>query len=252
LFIVVTNDDGIYSEGISKLAKALNKIAKVTIVAPDRERSATGHAITVHHPLRVTPVKLKENDEIESFMVNGTPSDCVKLAVEAVFDTPPDLIFSGINRGPNLGTDVIYSGTVSAAIEGAILGVPAVAISVAEFETPLYDSAAAFATKLAKRILETGLSKNTILNVNVPSIPVNDINGVAVTHLGYRRYRNTFEKRLDPRGKVYYWMAGEVVEDPIDINSDIGAIKNNMISITPVHFNLTKFDLINEIKQWNL
>lgn len=252
MFIVVTNDDGVYSEGIYKLGKALSRAAKVVIIAPDRERSATGHAITVHRPLRVTPVQIREDNKIEAYTVNGTPSDCVKLAVEVILDRPPDLIFSGINRGPNLGTDIVYSGTVSAAIEGAILGIPSIAISVAEYETPIYDIAAEFALSITKQILQVGLSKDTILNINVPSVEKQDITGVAVTYLGNRRYKNTFEKRFDPRGMVYYWMAGEVVEDPIDINSDVGAIKNNMISITPVHFNLTKYEFIGEIKRWDL
>ncbi|MDI3535392.1 MAG: 5/3-nucleotidase [Thermosediminibacterales bacterium] len=249
--ILVTNDDGIYAEGIKELAITLSKVGEVVIVAPDRERSGTGHAITVHHPLRLEEIKLP-NVNLKAYSVNGTPSDCVKLAVEALLPKKPDIIFSGINRGPNLGTDVIYSGTVSAAVEGAILGIPSVAVSLAAYENVKYGIAAEFALKTAKKIIESGLETDTILNINVPSVEKDDIMGVSVTTLGVRRYTNTFEKRIDPRGKVYYWLAGEVIEDNLDINTDVGAVKNNYISITPIHFDLTKFELLEKIKKWNL
>lgn len=249
--ILITNDDGIYAEGLFAMAREISKIAKVTIVAPDRERSATAHAITMHKPLRVERVNLHDC-HVESWMVNGTPSDCVKLALDALLNDVPDLVLSGINRGPNLGTDVIYSGTVSAAIEAAIYGIPAVAFSVAAYENVSYDYPARFARKLCVSVMEKEFPKDTLLNVNIPPLDEEDIAGVLITHLGSRKYKNCFDRRQDPRGKTYYWLAGEAVEDLDDTGSDVWAIKNNYISITPIHFDLTNYEVIDTIKQWEL
>ncbi|MCG0276547.1 MAG: 5'/3'-nucleotidase SurE [Thermosediminibacteraceae bacterium] len=249
--ILITNDDGIYAEGLLILAREISKIAKVIVVAPDRERSATAHAITMHKPLRVERAYLRDCP-VESWMVNGTPSDCVKLALDALLSDPPDLVLSGINRGPNLGTDVIYSGTVSAAIEAAIYGIPAVALSVAAYENISYDYPAQFARKLCEVLAEKEFPKDTLLNVNIPPLEIEDIAGVLITHLGSRKYKNCFDRRQDPRGKTYYWLAGEVVEDLDDDTSDVWAIKNNYISITPIHFDLTNYEVIDNIKKWEL
>ena len=209
--ILLTNDDGINAPGILALAKRISQIAEVTIVAPDRERSATAHAITMHKPLRTERTALSDCDAT-AWTVNGTPSDCVKLAVEAILDTHPDMVISGINRGYNLGSDVIYSGTVSAAIEASLLGVPALALSAASGEQSCFDFAARFAGNLCEQTKMQKFPKDILLNINVPCIMENDYKGVFVTHLGVRKYENTFEKRQDPRGKSYYWMAGKPVD----------------------------------------
>lgn len=249
--ILLTNDDGIYSKGLAALASEISKIGKVTIVAPDRERSATAHAITMHKPLRVEKVNFPVSD-IAAWKVNGTPSDCVKIALEALLDFTPDIVLSGINKGPNLGTDVIYSGTVSAAIEAAISGVPSIALSIAAFENINYNLASVYATKLCYQISKLEFPVEALLNVNIPSVSEEKIKGLYVTHLGIRKYKNSFDKRKDPRGRTYYWMAGEVIEDLNDVGSDVWAVRNNYISVTPLKFNLTKYDVIETVRRWNI
>ncbi|WP_066635674.1 5'/3'-nucleotidase SurE [Desulfolucanica intricata] len=244
--ILLSNDDGIHAKGLITLYKELKEVAQVFVVAPDRERSATGHGITVHHPLRVKEIELSDN--IIGWAVDGTPADCVKLGLEALLPSPPDLIISGINYGPNLSTDVLYSGTVSAAIEGIINGIPAAAVSLASYKSNDFGYSAFFTRALIENILHNGYWPGVMLNVNIPpGIP----QGVKVTKLGVRRYINCFDKRTDPKGRTYYWMAGEpmdVVTDSPDIDSQ--AIKENFISITPIHFDLTHFSQINDLKNW--
>jgi len=254
LNILITNDDGINSAGLIILAQSISKIANVTVVAPDRERSATAHAITMHKPLRVEKAHIPGCEAL-GYMVNGTPSDCIKIALEALLDYVPDLVLSGINRGPNLGTDVIYSGTVSAAIEAALSDIPAIALSIASHnheENVEYDYAANFVKGLCQQILNKDFPKDTLLNVNIPYTQPEKIAGIAVTHLGKIRYTNSFERRTDPRGRAYYWLSGEAIEDTNNNGSDVWAIKNNFISITPMLFDLTKYDIIEAIKKWNL
>jgi 5'-nucleotidase len=251
LNILLTNDDGVYSQGLAALAGEISKIATVTIVAPDRERSATAHAITMHKPLRVEKVDLPVHN-VTAWKINGTPSDCVKIALEALLDFTPDMVLSGINQGPNLGTDVIYSGTVSAAIEAAISGVPSVAFSITAYENINYNQASVFAGKLCHQISKYDFPNDALLNVNIPPITEEEIKGLYITHLGTRKYKNSFDKRKDPRGRTYYWMAGEVIEDLNDVESDVWAIRNNYISITPLKFNLTNYDIIETIRQWNI
>ena len=249
--VLLTNDDGINSQGIIILAQEMSKIATVAVVAPDRERSATAHAITMHKPLRTQKVSIPGCDA-KGWMVNGTPSDCVKLAMDVLLDFSPDMVLSGINRGYNLGTDVIYSGTVSAAIEAAIQGVPAVALSVAESEQTCFNYPAMFAVRLCQQISNQVFPQDTLLNINVPCLSEEDILGAYITHLGVRKYENTFEQRRDPRGKSYYWMAGRPIDDLNNIGSDVWAVKNRYISITPVQFDLTKYSIIEKIKNWNI
>ncbi len=250
--ILITNDDGIYAGGIQALSRELisrhSDIADIAIIAPDHERSAIGHAITMHRPLRVEDVGFMFNGtEYPGRAVNGTPADCVKLGVEALLPGKPDLVISGINRGSNLGTDVIYSGTVSAAVEGIILDVPSVAISYTGWENPDYVPAAEFISNLLPLLLENPLPAGVLLNINVPA---GDINGAAITMLGDRRYRNAFDKRIDPRGKTYYWLAGTIVETTLDRSFDVGAIRDGYISVTPINLeNLTRYDLIDYFKE---
>lgn len=243
IHILVTNDDGIHAEGIQRLIRCLYECGgkfRLSIVAPDRERSAIGHAITMHRPLRVEEAAFFQDPELSGWSVDGTPSDSVKLALEAILDDKPDLVISGINRGSNLGTDVLYSGTVSAAVEGLIMGIPSLAVSLTgDGNSTSFDYAGKFICDLIPRLLEAKLPSSTLININIPS-DTSLIKGVRVTRLGQRRYRNAFEKRKDPRGKTYYWLAGELVEDdPEEADSDTRAIKEGYISVTPLHFPLT-------------
>lgn len=248
---LLTNDDGVHAEGLLALAAALRSIGEVHIVAPDRPRSASGHSITLHKPLRVARVKLE--DGTPAFATNGTPSDCVALAIRDLLDPRPDLVVSGINRGPNLGMDLTYSGTVSAAMEGAILGVPSFAISVASYaEDAPFGPAAAFARRLASEILLHGIPPQTLLNVNVPGVPEDEIAGIRVVRVGRRHYPERVEKRVDPFGRLYYWLGGDPPEDILEEGTDVKAIADRCIAITPVHLDLTCYGMIPEVSRWNL
>ncbi len=245
--IVLTNDDGIYSEGIQVLRKRLEKEHEVYVFAPDRERSATGHAITLHHPLRAERVEFRDS-MAQCWSIDGTPSDCVKLGIEGILQEKPDLVISGINKGANLGTDVIYSGTVSAALEGVLMGIPALAVSLASHEGWDFTCSAEFAGKMVTWLGDNRFKKTALLNINIPSLCKEDITGAVVTRLGTRSYTNSFEKRTDPRGRVYYWLAGEVVDDLEEEGTDVLAIKNNQISITPISINFTDREIMTELQ----
>jgi 5'-nucleotidase len=247
--VLITNDDGIKADGIKKLAKTFAESGNlVSVVAPERERSAAGHAITVHKPLRVSQVDL---EGISYFAVSGTPADCVKLALEKLIEKP-DIVISGINRGANLGTDVLYSGTVSAAIEAALAGLPAIAVSIISYQQPTYEAASALTLKLANIYLANGLPSGTLLNVNVPNLPAAEIKGIKVTKLGERKYINNFEKRTDPRGRVYYWMVGEADDSNPEQGTDVWAVVNQFVSVTPIHFDLTNHHFLSELSKWEL
>lgn len=248
--VLVTNDDGVFAEGIQVLAQEISKIAETFVVAPDHEQSATGHAITMHRPLLAEKVKYHHLPELSPWKVNGTPADCVKLAVEALLPQRPDLVISGINRGANLGTDVLYSGTVSAAIEAVILGIPAIAVSLAEYHDPHYEYAATFTARLAKQFMSRKQDGEMLLNVNVPGCAAEEIRGVAVNRLGVRYYKDPFEERTDPRGRSYYWLAGEIVDVECEYDTDVAAVKNNKVSITPIQHDLTHFLLLDKVKDW--
>ncbi|MEW6522037.1 MAG: 5'/3'-nucleotidase SurE [Bacillota bacterium] len=247
---MLTNDDGILAEGLQTLKSHLECLPEVElwVVAPDRERSASGHSITIHQPLQVQ--ELAGNGKTKSWAVSGTPADCTKLALQALLETRPDLVVSGINRGPNLGQDVYYSGTVSAAVESALLGVPALAVSLTAFENLDYTFAAKFAAGTAWHVLKTGLPRGTLLNINVPALDPGQVAGVAVTRLGVRRYRDAFDRRVDPRGRTYYWLTADAPDHEEPDDTDIGAIRNNLISITPIRLDLTHHDLMGELRQW--
>jgi 5'-nucleotidase len=246
---LVSNDDGIQSEGILQLASSLTALGEVVVVAPDMERSAAGHSITMHHPLRVRKTKLAGLD-IEAYAVDGTPADCVKLGIDELLEQKPDYVFTGINRGANLGTDVLYSGTVSAAVEGCIMGVRSAAFSLLFGDNMDYALAGKVAAETARIIMDKNLTPSTLINVNIPNIPEEQIRGMMVTKLGRRRYDKNYEKRKDPRGRTYYWLAGELVEEQMDPDTDIAAAKNHYISVTPLHFNLTSFDMLDTFRQW--
>lgn len=249
--ILITNDDGIYSDGIIKLAKELSKKYNIVVVAPDRERSATGHAITMHHPLRVNKIDIY-NKYFEAYSVDGTPSDCVKIAVETILDFKPNFIISGINNGPNLGTDVIYSGTVSAAIEGAIHDIPSIALSMYTKTSDInYEGAIYYTCKLIDFLNSRKLPKNIVFNVNIPSENYKKIKGIMFTKLGIRKYKSNYVKRIDPFGRTYYWLSGSLLDIKNSNESDIETVMNNYVSITPLHFDLTDYTFLQEMKNWN-
>jgi 5'-nucleotidase len=250
--ILVSNDDGINAEGIYALVKELKKIADVTVVAPEKQMSAVGHAITVQYPLRVNP--FYKNGEFFGYAVDGTPADAVKLAVRALLkDKKIDLLVSGINHGMNTSINIIYSGTVSAATEGTILGIPSFAISLATYEpNPDFSFAAKFAVKLAQFVFENGIPSGTLLNVNVPAVPENQIKGGLITRQGKAFWDDWFDLRKDPNGREYYWLTGKFVNYEEDINSDHTAVQNKYISITPIHFDLTNYEAIDKLKKSGL
>ena len=245
--ILVTNDDGIFAEGLSVLRAALEEIGDVTVVAPERPRSATGHAITLHKPLRMERVRLPWGGE--GYASNGTPSDCVVLGIFALMPRC-DLIVSGINLGPNLGEDLTYSGTVSAAMEGTICGKPSIAVSLADYESPDYGPAARFIATLGREVLQRGLPPEILLNVNVPNLPQTELGSAVITHQGRRRYEGRVEHRVDPRGRAYYWLGGEIIAEDAEDGSDSAAIMEGKISITPLHLNLTSYAFAEELRGW--
>lgn len=240
MLILVTNDDGINAPGLKALSLALASLGKVAVVAPERERSAIGHGITMHKPLRITEVPW-EKPLGKGLAVNGTPADCVKLALDALLDEPPALVVSGINWGENVGTDVLYSGTVSGAIEGCINGRPSLAVSLVGEKELDFTFAACFTARLAREIIRRGLPAGTLLNVNIPCLPEEEIKGIAITRLGRRRYTNTVNRRLDPRGRAYYWLAGQKEDLDQGPETDIGAVSRGMISLTPLQLDLTHY-----------
>lgn len=251
MLVLITNDDGIRAPGLKALVDARPADARVWVMAPDRERSATGQAITIHKPLRVDEVDMGEG--VRAFHLNGTPSDCIKVATE-LMDTRPDIVLSGINRGSNLGTDVMYSGTVSGAIEAAIYDIPAIALSLDDFDayTPRdYETAAAVGWELARQSVRQGLLVGTVLNVNVPRGA--QLQGWRATRLGMRRYRDVLHRRLDPRGREYFWMAGEIEDaDGDDESIDTVAVARGYVSVTPISFDLTKYEALDDIKDWDV
>ncbi len=249
--ILLSNDDGINAPGIRALAQTLAMEHEVFIVAPDRERSAAGHSLTLHHPLRVEEFEIGFEKNIKAWATNGTPGDCVKIALRALFDVHPDLLISGINNGPNLGADILYSGTVSAAMEGAVLGCPSIAVSLCDpdYESADFSYAASFVAKFVPRIAEINFPKKTILNINIPTVNSHGITGIKITKLGTRMYTDRYEKRLDPRGKIYYWLAGELIDSDEDQDTDVTAIKNNKISITPITFEMTHKSIMPELEK---
>lgn len=256
--ILISNDDGIFALGIRTLANALAQAGhQVTVVCPDRERSATGHGLTLHQPIRAKEVESVFDRSVVAWSCSGTPADCVKFALSAVLATRPDFVFSGINHGPNLGTDVLYSGTVSAAMEGVLEGITSVAFSLASFSSLEFQPAADFAVKLLSQ-LTNNYPKPPLLSVNIPAVAASEIAGVLVTRQGLRRYIEKFEQRLDPRGKSYYWLEGEIVEDieqPEDLNlpphilTDVQAIRDRYITITPLQYNLTDATIVKHLYQ---
>ncbi|HHW17559.1 MAG TPA: 5'/3'-nucleotidase SurE [Firmicutes bacterium] len=241
MLLLLTNDDGINADGLRALVERALEIdgLEILVVAPDRERSASGHAISIHQPIEVREIDTGER-RLRMFAASGTPADCVKLAVDGILEGRPDLLISGVNRGPNLGTDVFYSGTVSAALEGALLGVKSVAVSVGAFENIDYGLAAEFALRLGLEMTR-GDGWPNLVNVNVPAVPRELVAGVAITRLGIQSYRDTFKKRFDPKGRCWFWLGGVTVDRDEPDDTDTCAIRRNLISVTPLKVDLTDY-----------
>jgi 5'-nucleotidase len=252
MHILVTNDDGITHPGLLALATSMKSVGEVTVLAPDHNWSASGHVKTLHRPLRVRPTKLP--DGTPAFMSDGAPSDCVALALLGYVDKKFDLVVSGINPYANIGDDVTYSGTVTAAMEAAIGGLPGIAVSLdsrANMEGEKdFSAAAAIAERVARRVAKEGLPRNTLLNVNVPSLPLDQIKGIRVTRLGLRVYRDELVKREDPQGNPYYWIGGEAPTGVPEEGTDVGALNDGFVSITPLQLDMTAHNLMAEIGEW--
>jgi 5'-nucleotidase len=250
-YILVTNDDGVDAPGLLALKQALATLGEVIVVAPDRNWSASGHTKTMHKPLRVNQTTLRDGSP--AFATDGAPTDCVALVMLGLLPEKPALVVSGINPGANVAHDLTYSGTVAAAMEGAINNIPSIAVSIDGDNRQGIDfsPAARAAVHIARRVLADGLPQDTFLNVNVPAIPWNQIEGVRITRLGKRIYRDELIERQDPNGKKYYWIGGEppggVIEEE---GTDVWAIAHHLISITPVHMDMTSHALIEPLKHW--
>lgn len=254
--LLIGNDDGIFAEGVQCLANALADAGHtVTVVCPDRERSATGHSLTMHQPVRAELVSDRFHPSIQAWACSGTPSDCIKLALSALVESPPDFVLAGINHGANVGTDILYSGTVSAALEGYIEGISSVAFSLASFTSREFDGAVAFALRLMERLDRHRPEKPLLLNANIPAVTSDRLAGVTLARQGVRRYTDVFQKRVDPRGKNYYWLAGEVLEEIDDdpqhpLPADCVAVSQNYITITPLQAKLVCTPTLDAAMDW--
>ena len=243
--ILITNDDGIDAPGIKVLAEGLSELGELTVVAPDREQSASGHSLTLQRPLRIS------KRAAGWYAVDGTPTDCVFLGVNHLMrQEAPDLVISGINRGGNLGDDITYSGTVSAAFEATLLGIPAIAISL-EYKSDFnFSTAVKVAREVAEKVIRDGMPSDTLLNVNVPDLPWDELSGFRVTRQGKRCYSDVVRENHDPRGRRYYWIAGEVLKGDELAGTDATEVQNGFVSITPIHLDLTNYRALEPLKQW--
>jgi 5'-nucleotidase len=248
--ILVCNDDGIGSEGIFHLADALSGIGDVTVIAPVTEQSAVGHSITMKLPLRYSKYNLR--NKYTGFAVEGTPADCVKFGIKNLLKEEPDIVVSGINHGANTAISIIYSGTVSAAREAAIMDFPAIAFSITDHRPKYFEYAKKIAKLLTLQVAEKGLRKGTLLNVNIPNLPEDLIRGILPTKQGGSKWDDIYEERIDPYGNNYYWLTGEMTDFDTNQDNDHIAVKNNYVSITPIHFDLTDYETLNDLSKWNL
>ncbi|MDD3642129.1 MAG: 5'/3'-nucleotidase SurE [Candidatus Krumholzibacteria bacterium] len=244
--ILITNDDGIRAEGLIALENSLAPLGRVITVAPESEQSATSHAITLDRPLRI-----KEYGS-ERYSVSGTPTDCVLLAVHGILDTPPDLVVSGINHGPNMGEDVTYSGTVAAAIEAYILGIDSMAVSVTDWEPASFAPAGEIALYLAGQMLSRQHEGANLWNVNIPPLPPEEIRGIRITKLGSRIYNDTIVRKTDPRGKDYFWIGGGEPGWNRDDRSDFSAVSSGFVSVTPLKLDMTDTGTMAALQRWDL
>jgi len=247
--ILLSNDDGIYSEGIQVLKEHLDSIAEVIVIAPDRERSTISHAITLRKPLNLKEVKT--NGKTWGFSVNGTPADCIIAGLlEVMKDKKPDLIVSGINHGPNLGNDIFYSGTVGAAMEGAMRNIPSLAVSINSSKDFKFESAAQYTKEIVYNLTKQNLPNNLLLNINFPNVEYVDLQGIQIIRHGQRKYQDELFKISDPKGKVHYWLGGEIDHESIEKNTDYGTVHNKKVSITPILLDLTDYKMMSKMKKW--
>jgi 5'-nucleotidase len=248
--ILLTNDDGIYASGLWALHHRLSLAHTVTVVAPDRERSAVGHGITLHEPLRATRIRVNVADK--GYAVNGTPADCIKLGVLEILKTRPDMVISGINPGANVGINAHYSGTVAAAREAALLGLASLAVSINCPQPAFLEEAATFIESLARRVMEKGLPRGVFLNVNIPNIPIKTVRGIFISSQGVSVSREGFEKRVDPRNRTYYWQELESPADFSDSDMDGHVLSHESISITPMRCDMTDYEAKADLKSWHI
>ncbi len=248
--ILLTNDDGIYAKGIEVLYLALIEEHEVTVVAPETEQSAVGHAITWLDPLRVK--KVQRNGFFFGYACSGTPADCVKIAVTELMTSPPDMVVSGVNMGANVGVNVIYSGTVSAATEAALMGIPSVAVSIDAFKPVDFTAVTEFIPKLLRIMRKEGLPPGISLNVNIPNVPSAQVRGVRITRQGNMKSLERYDRRVDPRSHVYYWLTNTAVVRDHDPSCDSAALAEQYISITPIHHDLTDYETLEVLTHWNL
>jgi len=250
LKILISNDDGIESPGIQALAFEMKKIGDVTVIAPRTEQSAVGHAITTKIPLRISE-HFKDGDFF-GYAIEGTPADCVKIGIRNILKNEPDIVISGINHGANAAINIIYSGTVSAAREAAIMDVPAIAVSIASFTPKHFDYAAKFTADLTKVVVKNKLKAGTLLNVNVPDQREENIKGVLLTKQGVSKWDDIYEERIDPYGRKYYWLTGNLVQADSSLETDYLSVRNDYVSVTPIHFDLTDYETYESMKSWKL
>lgn len=248
--ILVTNDDGISSAGIRSLVEAVKDLGKVVVVAPDKPQSGMGHAITIGHPLRMYPVDIFEG--IEAYSCSGTPVDCVKIAVDKVLHRKPDICLSGVNHGANHSINVIYSGTMSAAMEASIESIPAVGFSLLDYgANPDFSASQHYARIIVKKMLKKKLPKHFLLNVNIPKLSMEEIKGYKICKQAYAKYMESFLDRKDPHGRNYYWLTGEFVNFDKTKDSDVWALANGYVSVVPVQFDLTNYEVKKKLeKDW--
>tara|TARA_Y100000590_G_scaffold11187_2_gene13787 strand:- start:964 stop:1731 length:768 start_codon:yes stop_codon:yes gene_type:complete len=235
--ILITNDDGIFSPGIYALWEAMQEIGETTVVAPEFEQSSVSNAITILDPVRVKLIK--RNGGFKGYAISGTPADCTKIAIKSLMEKPPDIIISGINRGANLGKNIIYSGTIAAATEGAMLGIPSIAISLNSFRNDEFQGSKDASREVVRFVKNNTLPVGTLLNVNVPYCKPEEIKGIRVTRQGQQYYQDEYLNRKDPMGRDYYWIKGKIIDQDKDFYSDSKAVNDGYISITPIHFQMT-------------
>ena len=250
--ILLCNDDGIHASGIQSLASALDGLGELCVVAPTTEQSAVGHAITVRDPVRAHREEFEvPSGPIPAWGVTGTPADSVKLACHELLDASPDLVVSGINQGPNTAVNVLYSGTVSAATEASILGLDSIAISLCDWSEPQFEVAGRWARRLVKWTLDRGLPRGVLLNVNVPALPADEIEGAALTRQARSRWEETFERRTDPADRPYYWLAGTFMNLDDGQETDLSAIDRGYVSVTPIQHDMTAHDAFGSLQDWD-
>ena len=249
--ILICNDDGIDAPGILSLAAGLDGLGEIIIVAPAHEQSAVGHSITIRDPVRARPWPFRvPSGAVKAFSVSGTPADCVKLAIDKLLQRTPAVVVSGINQGPNAAVNVIYSGTVSAATEATILGIPAVAFSFCRWRGGDFEGSARIARKIVKQVLARGLPHGVLLNVNIPDLSYEAIRGISITRQAKSKWEESFSERMDPFDQPYYWLSGTFVNMDSGENTDLAAIENGFVSITPIQHDLTAHGAIEALEKW--